>query len=396
VQRNACITQPNEHVNDPETMKNAEPAIALSDDLVVRLHDGNGRTSPTPTTLLQEQPQHRDGQEEHQQGTDHDAEQQCTRRDPEHSIPADSTLPRFPLLSFDNARETNMNESCVTNNISPSPPRPPSNDRPVLVSKQLRTLIPGQPRPGAYEVILRCVQNGIPTRRQDDVDHHGDDILNAESERMRSDFFVPELVMVRRDRFLLVEGVRTDDFRKRYRTLWTLFFFLIFVLIAVAAGLITRRFSSSTPTRSPNPSNTTMGSSTPLGPGTIPVPSTPTDPNKSYFAGTVRLDETIADSLTITRAETFTIVDTFAGQLFLETVNRTDTNFTFFSIGRTASIFEGVDPSYVGLYIMESWIGHAVSMAVVVTNQLDIVHVLSNLCITNNIMCVTYSTMSGS
>jgi hypothetical protein len=204
----------------------------------------------------------------------------------------------------------------------------------------------------------------------DRTDGTGDDIPYAESERMPSDFYVAELFMNLRDRFLLVEGVRTDDFRKRYRTLWTLFFFLILssFLIAVAAGLITRRFSSSTPTRSPNPSNTTMGSSTPLGPGTIPVPSTPTDPNKSYFAGTVRLDETIADSLTITRAETFTIVDTFAGQLFLETVNRTDTNFTFFSSGKTASIFEGVDPSLVGLYISESWIGHAVSMAVVVTS----------------------------
>jgi hypothetical protein len=114
-----------------------------------------------------------------------------------------------------------------------------------------------------------------------------------------------------------------------------------------------------------------MGSSTTLD------PSTPTDPNEFNFAIVPHLNETIADSLMKPNEiyGGFTIVDTFAGQLFLETVNRTDTNFTFFHVGVTALVAEAVGPSTVGFYLSESWIGHIVSMNVAVTYQLDIAHV---------------------
>jgi hypothetical protein len=110
-----------------------------------------------------------------------------------------------------------------------------------------------------------------------------------------------------------------------------------------------------------------MGSSTPLD------PSTPTDPHEVPFH-----PATIAESLRIPAYDGFTLIDTFAGQLFLETVNRTDTNFTFFSVGKMVKLFDGIDPSILGMYVSESWIGHIVSMTVFVTNQLDIAHVVSN------------------
>ena len=198
------------------------------------------------------------------------------------------------------------------------------------------------------------------------TDGTDDYLLYAESERMSNEFFVAELFTALRDRVLLVEGVRMDDLRKRDRILRTLVCLLIVVaLIAVTAtaGFITRGFSSST-SRSPrNPSNTTMGSNThhgtPLG------PSIPTDPDEVYVPIVSRLNETIADSLINTEYEGFTIMDTLAGQLFLETVNRTDTNFTFFSVGSMEKITEGIDPSIVGIYLSKSWIGHAVRMSVV-------------------------------
>ena len=212
----------------------------------------------------------------------------------------------------------------------------------------------------------------------DRTDGTGNDLLYAESVNMPHDFFVAnELSMAPKDRFLMVEEVRTNDLSKRSRTLLTLVCVLIvFMLIAVAAGFITRGITSST-SRSPNPSNSTMVTSTPL--------------DETFASKRLsRLNMTIADSMVIKRiGQGLTITDTFAGQLFLETVNRTDTNFTFFGIASSAKIFGDVDPSFLGLAMSESWIGHMVSLTVVVTNQLDIACVLSNAFITNNIMCVT-------
>jgi uncharacterized surface protein with fasciclin (FAS1) repeats len=228
----------------------------------------------------------------------------------------------------------------------------------------------GHPQPSS-----RVRMMGLPERttsiRTDDT---GDELLYAETMNTPSDFFVAELSRAPNDQFLVIDGVHTDDL-KRYRTLWTLVCILVlFVVITLAAGLITRRITSST-SRSPNPSNATMDPSTPLVPVETLVP-----------AQAPRLNLTIADSLKIGgRNKGFTIVDMFAGQIFLETVNRTDTNFTFFGITRGAKIFEGVDPSLLGKITSPSWSGHIVSALLLTC----FAHVLANPLNTNSMMLPT-------
>jgi hypothetical protein len=136
----------------------------------------------------------------------------------------------------------------------------------------------------------------------------GHELLYAVTINTPSDFFVAELSSrTPNDQLLVIEGVNTDNL-KRYRSLWTLLCILVlFVVTALAAGFIATRISSST-LRS---SNTTVGRSTPL----VPVES-------SFQHQFPRSNLTIADSLVLGRnTGGFTIVDTFAGQIFLKTVN---------------------------------------------------------------------------
>jgi hypothetical protein len=79
--------------------------------------------------------------------------------------------------------------------------------------------------------------------------------------------------------------------------------------------------------------------------------------NKTRRKNVVNL--TIAQAI-LTDEDNF-FLKTVAGELFLEELNRTDVNVTFFGIKEGANLLEGVDPLLISKMISSLWTGHVVS-----------------------------------
>jgi hypothetical protein len=237
-------------------------------------------------------------------------------------------------------------------------------DREQQVAKSVRGLVLGGPVPGAFDIRARAhgevpiwVQdsnnnddddstdwnqassmnvNQLPIARNDDEETGGED----KDEDLQDDIFVVVLARMHDD-LILIEGVTVAGTTTKRQFCLLVGFLLLLCLIALVAALITNLLRSSGSASKNN--NTTS----PISPTMAPT----------FFRG--NLNVTLAMHYEQSEGQFFSL--STGGQLFLKTLNRTDTNFTVFDSSREASLLEGVDISLIAKMASPAWDCHIVS-----------------------------------
>jgi hypothetical protein len=144
---------------------------------------------------------------------------------------------------------------------------------------------------------------------------------------------------------IVIEGVKTVDNKRRAVCV----LLLGCVALASAAAAVAAVISSWV---SPFDSHSMHPTIAPMIPGSN---STITYTAKTYW----NENRTIADELADGQGLTISMLP--GGRLFIEIMNRTDTNFTFFGIDKDAEIPESDDSSLVSKLVSPLWSSHMVS-----------------------------------
>ena len=166
-----------------------------------------------------------------------------------------------------------------------------------------------------------------------------------------NDFYVAELCRTQNDNVLLIEGVKTVDPRIR-RICLAVGFLVLLSIVSVVAAKITSWISS------------TSGSSS-TSPGDLQGNATTMPP--VLFPRSENLNWTLADSIVRYEKAGGIIgwyVSTINGKIYLDMINRTDTNFTIISMSNDLNIFVDSDfsSSLTGI-VTPLWYGHLVSFS---------------------------------
>jgi uncharacterized surface protein with fasciclin (FAS1) repeats len=174
----------------------------------------------------------------------------------------------------------------------------------------------------------------------------------------RSDFYVAEL-SPGEDRRLVIEGVKTVNPRTR-RICVAVGLILVACALAVGAGMITTIITDSSSSRRQSGANNVTMSANNNASATV----SPAALDETHVAHG-NLNWTIAESM-IDAAGAGSIVSWFLstvnGQIFVETLNRTDTSFTSFAIMSDAKPLDALIPlSVVTKVVTPLWYGHFVS-----------------------------------
>jgi uncharacterized surface protein with fasciclin (FAS1) repeats len=172
----------------------------------------------------------------------------------------------------------------------------------------------------------------------DDAQYATDGFLHIETPRTTDDK-------------LLIHGVSTIDPKRR--RIYTLVgcLALLSVLTVVASFLVRSIISSASGSAVDDRSSNGTFRASPDEDATIaPI-------SDSLFRG--NMNWTIA--FCFAASDGITVADSPGGQLFLETLNRTDTNFTFFGVTGKMNILEGTPISLITKMASPLWSGHTVS-----------------------------------
>lgn len=244
---------------------------------------------------------------------------------------------------------------------------------PCNQSKRTKGLASGDCLPGAYNVKQRA-QGEIPSwgQQHDDDNHdHDNDTLSQELSPPRDclsegtdshnvepshdcsivDAKLTELP----DNQLLIQGVKVTSqwHRRLYLCVGgSLALAILATLVAIGATkLLTKSRSQSLSNHSKQ---------------TIMPPPLNTTTNSTLFVTSIsqkqgNLSWTIADDMA--NDEGLSLTSFAGGRLFLDLVNNTDLNFTFFGIQKNANILDGVDPSLISKLVSPLWSGHAVCIS---------------------------------
>jgi hypothetical protein len=180
--------------------------------------------------------------------------------------------------------------------------------------------------------------------------------------KQANDFYVAELLPPRDDNILLIEGVvRPVDSRTR-RACLAVGFLVLLAIISVVAAKITTWISSSSPASSNTPASTPgdsqEGRESLLGNNTLSSVATHQVLGNSSW--------TFADAIAASGKQGGIVgwyVSTINGKIYLDMINRTDTNFTIFGISRKVNIFDGEFSSLLIKIVTPLWYGHFVSVS---------------------------------
>ena len=224
---------------------------------------------------------------------------------------------------------------------------PPLNS--ASQSKAVRGLLPNDPLPGAYNVQRRA-QGEVPSwsrQQDDDADEECASVIeNHHVGRQESihEIFEAELASTQKKNQLVIEGVKSTNTWPRQMGIRLLGGFVLFSAVVIAAVLITTWLTSSSKSTNtdPNAVNAKEGSASP------DVP----------YTAIWNLNLTIAESLS-SREPSISILP--GGPLFLEILNCTDKNFTFFGIKRQLDLLTGLDSSLLSKLVSPLWTSHTVS-----------------------------------
>jgi hypothetical protein len=166
-----------------------------------------------------------------------------------------------------------------------------------------------------------------------------------------NDFYVAELCSTQNDNVLLIEGVKTVDPRIR-RICLAVGFLVLLSIVSVVAAKSTTWISFTSGSSSTSPGDL-QGNTT-----TMPPVAFPRSENLNW---------TLADSIVRYEKAGGIIgwyVSTINGKIYLDMINRTDTNFTIISMSNDLNIFVDSDfsSSLTGI-VTPLWYGHLVSVS---------------------------------
>ena len=180
------------------------------------------------------------------------------------------------------------------------------------------------------------------------------------SNKQANDFYVAELLPPRDDNILLIEGVvRPVDSRTR-RVCLAVGFLVLLSIIAVVAAKITTWISSSSPASSNTPAGTPGDSQE--GRESLQRNNTLSSVATHHVLG--NSSWTFADAIAASGKQGGIVgwyVSTINGKIYLDMINRTDTNFTIFGISRQVNIFDGEFAALLTKIVTPLWYGHFVS-----------------------------------
>jgi hypothetical protein len=243
------------------------------------------------------------------------------------------------------------------------------------VPKSIRGLVPGGPMPGAIDVRSRA-RGELPIWSRGNSDD--DDSMDSSQESKQSSsggndeavsdvetaahvgILTAEIARSLTDELILIDGVRTINPKFR-RLCLVLGFLVLFIVVAVSAASITSWLTPSSDylsSSSPDKNEPTKTSAPAFRDARAPPAMTPTGSRGN-------LSWTIADSLIDAQAAGSIVswfLSTINGQIFLETMNRTDTNFTTFAVMSDAKPLDALIPLAVIIKVVTPlWYGHFVS-----------------------------------
>jgi len=168
------------------------------------------------------------------------------------------------------------------------------------------------------------------------------------------DFFVAEASAQIPDAPLLIEGVKTAN--PMHQRICIIFGSLVFFsVVAMSVGIITHVITSSSHSSHVHSSNTSMASNSPSGVYESYQAST-SGPSTSPYGGNINW--TISEGFYSQPNLASSILLSKGGNVFLDTLNRTDTNFTVFGFSKWASLPESVPLTLVTKMIGSLWSGH--------------------------------------
>ncbi len=166
-----------------------------------------------------------------------------------------------------------------------------------------------------------------------------------------------------RKEYMVIEGLRTAN-PKRRKTYMVLACFAVLSFVTLATALILINRNEPLPA---SPVNQTMIPFVPYNPAPFPPTSAPTGGD---------INVTIADQSYLDHLENLVSLAALdIGRLFLETVNRTDTNFTFFWASQSASLSAVYLTARIVKFALPIWRGHLVSEPPLKYSYLPCTHV---------------------
>jgi hypothetical protein len=245
-------------------------------------------------------------------------------------------------------------------------------------SKSFQGIVPGGQLPGAFDIPTRA-RGEIPSwgLRQDDEDGSEHDEEDGVDDVERQDGgpalegtldanstnavdVAVDAVLSRdpRDDLLVIEGVKTMDPRVRHFCI-LLGVLVVASLVSVAAAMITTRLRSR-PAASPG---------SPLSNETLDPSFHPNDQNATMvptitFSPLGNLSITMADKFIMDEATGLVTLNPFLSPLlkerFLASANRTDANFTVFTVKPGAKLLAGLSMAVLSKMVTPLWLGHVV------------------------------------
>ena len=239
-------------------------------------------------------------------------------------------------------------DESASSKIIPAASPPPSESNGEQVQVQMQ--------PGAY-FSHRRARGEIPSWAQNDTNVQDEEAPTGTAtatattdddgiHQSHGDPFVAEVITTETDdnaAQFVIEGVKVRS--NNHRLPLSSFIFIVVVVVvsvSLATFMITNLFHS-------------MESN-------IATSSTATGSPASSPIGENHYDQwTISEYLFHDVKEGPSVAKLDAGKLFLEMLNRTDVNFTYFGVANTATLLSNVELSLIAKLLKSSWNGHVVS-----------------------------------
>ena len=242
-------------------------------------------------------------------------------------------------------------------------------------SKRTKGLANGDCLPGAYNVRQRA-HGEIPFWGQQHIDQNDDETSSQDMSQPRECLLVgtdgsdaeplPDCSIVdaklteSADNQLLIQGVKMTSQWHR-RILLFMGGSIALAVLATIVAIVTTKLLTKSGSRLEHESQSNHANQNTI------VPSSLNDTtNNTLFVTSAALKKgnlswTIADDMA--NDEGLSLTTVAGGRIFLDLINSTDINFTFFGIQRDANVLDGVDPLLISKLVSPLWSGHAVCIS---------------------------------